>query len=68
MCVSCVLHGCFNVPLDRGKVLRLAAQRLAFRDTLVRERKLPREHFKVRVNLDRANELAGHAVYTSLTR
>ena len=54
--LSCV---CVNVPLDRGKVLRLTAQRLSFRDTLVRERQLPRVHLKVRVKLDRADELAG---------
>ena len=67
--------GCVNVPLNRGKVLRLTAQRLSFRDTLVRERQLPRVHLKVRVKLDRADELAGqedimrhHAVYTALTR
>ena len=50
---------CVNVPLDRGKVLRLTAQRLSFRDTLVHARQLPRVHFKVRVKLDRANKLAG---------
>ena len=51
---------CVNVPLDRGKVLRLTAQRLSFRDTLVRERQLPCVHLKVRVKLDRADELAKH--------